>query len=636
MLPGVQPTSEGTSGFSVRGGSFDQNLILLDEATVYNASHMMGFFSVFNNDAIRDVKLYKGDIPAEYGSRLSSVLDVRMKEGNNKNFEFTGGLGLISSRLTIEGPVVDERTSFLVSARRTYADLFFPLFPDTGLRKSTMYFYDLNLKINRQFNNKNRLFLSAYTGRDIFGQSQQATVGFGNQTATLRWNHLFSDKLFMNMSAVVARYDYSLYMQMGGARYYWKSTMLDYSIKADFNYFINPKNEIKFGVIATYHDFDPCNARMENANGSVLILPYPKKYALEYAAYVSNQQSFTQNFSIKYGLRYSLFQNIGRGEVYRFDANFNEIGKDEYGKGKIFHTYCGMEPRLGAIYTIDKMSSVKASFSHTLQYMQLASNSTGGLPLDVWYPSSPNVKPQRADQVAAGYFRNFRNNEIETSVEAYYKWMNDVIDFKDHASLTMNPRMEGEIRNGIGRAYGMEFMIKRSKGRLNGWISLTLSKALRTVKSINDGRSYPAPYDKPVSFNAVFSYEISKRMSFSANWIYATGAPVTYPVGSFVYNNAVNKIYSGRNGYRMRDYSRLDISLSLKGREHTPRFWNGEWVFSVYNAYGRHNDWIINFTQDDKHPEKIVAERWYLPFLFFPGITYNFNFQLPKKINSDQ
>ena len=626
LLPGVLPTSEGTSGFSVRGGGIDQNLIILDEATVYNASHLMGFFSVFNNDAIRDVKLYKGDIPPAYGGRLSSVLDVRMKEGNNKKFTATGGLGLISSRLTLEGPVVNEKTSFLISARRTYADLFFPLLPDTGVKKAKMFFYDLNLKINHQFSSKDRLFLSAYLGRDKFGQKGSSDAGFGNQTLTLRWNHLFSNRIFSNLTFIRSKYDYALSMSQGGSKYQWNSDLLDYSAKLDMNLFLSTQHEIKAGAIATYHDLNPCTAFMESPDNSRLNVPYPKNHELEYGFYLSDEQKIGDQVILKYGLRYSIFQNIGPGTLYGFDSNYQVKDTSYYHAGRIFHTYQGLEPRLGLNYTITDKSSVKASYSRTIQYMQLASNSTGGMPLDVWFPASPNVKPQKADQLAIGYFRNFLDNKIESSVEAFYKKMYNVIDFKDHAELLMNPRMEGEIRTGEATAYGLEFLIRKGEGNFNGWVSYTWSRALRKIPAINKGMQYPAPYDKPNTINVILSYQASKRTSISANWVYASGAPITFPVGTFVYDNTVNKIYSTRNGYRMRDYHRLDLSFTLSGAEKAGRPWHGEWVFSLYNAYGRHNDWIINFVQDPKDLSKIRVERWYLPFVFFPGITYNFTF----------
>jgi hypothetical protein len=633
MLPGVQSASEGTSGFSVRGGGIDQNLIILDEATVYNASHLMGFFSVFNNDAIHDVKLYKGDIPANYGGRLSSVMDVRMKEGNNKKLSGMGGIGLISSRLTLEGPVANEKTSFLVSARRTYVDIFFPLFPDTSLKKSQMYFYDFNLKLNHQINENNRLFLSGYLGRDNFGQKGTSSIGFGNKTFTLRWNHVYSSKLFSNLTAVAAKYDYSLFMKQASSKAFWNSGLLDYTLKADFNYYPNSDNEIKFGVSSTFHDINPCEAWMQGENDSSRInINIPKNYELEHGIYISNQQKIGDRLTLKYGIRYSAFQNMGKTSIYKYDSNHNAVDSLSYASGKIFHTYQGLEPRLGANYTLDDFSSVKASYSRTIQYMQLASNSNGGMPLDVWFPATPNVKPPKADQFAVGYVRNFLGNILETSVEGYYKKMYNVVDFKDHASLLMNAKMEGEIRVGEGESYGLEFMVKKSEGKLNGWISYTLSKTIRKVPEINDGKAYPAPYDKPHSINVILNYEFNKRVTLSANWIYATGSPITFPVGSFVYGNTVNKIYASRNGYRMRDYHRLDLSLTIKPKEktHLPFFknvlWDGEWNFSVYNAYGRHNDWIINFVQDGKKPEVMQAERMYLPFQFFPAITYNFNF----------
>lgn len=625
MLPGVLPTSEGTSGFSVRGGGNDQNLVILDEATVYNASHLMGFFSVFNNDAIRDVKLYKGDIPANYGGRLSSVLDVRMKEGNNKKLSATGGIGLISSRLTLEGPIGSEKTSFLISGRRSYADLFFVLANDTGLKKSTMYFYDLNLKVNHQLNENNRLFLSAYLGRDKFGQKGLSNFSFGNQTVTLRWNHLFSKQLFSNFTAIRAKYDYALSSDEASITYNWNSSLLDYTLKLDFNYYPDPNNEIKFGISSTYHDINPCNAWMENENGKITI-PYSKNYELEYAFYVANQQKIGEKLILKYGLRYSLFQNLGKATVYKFDNEYEVFDTLNYPSGKVFHTYQGVEPRFGLNYILNDRSSIKAGYSRTFQYMQLASNSNGGMPLDVWFPASPNIRPQKADQFSIGYFRNFRDNMIETSIEAFYKKMYDVIDFKDHAELLMNPRMEGEVRTGEAQAYGMEFLVRKNEGKISGWVSYTLSKARRKIPEINNGKPYNSPYDKPHTINIVLNYQLSVRSQFAMSWVYATGTPMTIPVGSFEYGNTVNKIYADRNEYRMRDYHRLDISYTLAGRDRPGRWWHGEWNFSMYNVYGRHNDWVINFGQDEKDPSKVVATRWYLPFLFFPSITYNFHF----------
>jgi hypothetical protein len=411
---------------------------------------------------------------------------------------------------------------------------------------------------------------------------------------------------------------------MGGSDYVWNSKMQDYTAKADFNFFLNPENEIKFGIATTYHDFDPCEAYIQG-NDNRLTVPYPKNYALEHGFYLGNQQKLGDKLTLKYGFRYSIFQNIGSATLYKFE-NYKVKDSLYYSSGNVFHTYQGFEPRVGLNYSINDRSSIKASYSRTVQYMQLASNSTGGMPLDIWFPSSPNIKPQKADQYSIGYFRNLFDNVIETSVEVYYKDMTDVIDFKDHPQLLMNPRMEGEIRTGISKAYGLEVFVKKNEGKLTGWISYTLSKVRRKVATINDGDWYTSPYDKPNTINVIMSYDFTKRHTLSANWIFATGAPFTAPVAVFTNGNTINKVYSDRNGYRMRDYNRLDVSFTIRDKERPNRFWHGEWVFSMYNAYGRHNDWMLNFTEDSKNPGKIKTERWYLPFVFFPAITYNFNF----------
>ncbi len=626
LLPGVQPTSEGTSGFSVRGGGIDQNLIILDEAPIYNASHLMGFFSVFNNDAIRDVKLFKGDIPAMYGGRLSSVLDIKMKEGNSKEWTATGGLGLISSRLTVEGPISKDRTSILISGRRTYADLFFPLFPDTDLQKSYMYFYDLNLKINHTLNEKNRLYLSGYMGRDLFGQKKLSDFGFGNQMATLRWNHQFSGILFSNVTFFYSNYNYSLTSEFGGSNYYWNSNISDLGLKADFILYFNPQNEIRFGFSSAYHTIDPVDAGIEN-DTTGLIFPSLINHSLEHGVYALNQQKIGDKLTIKYGLRFSVFQNMGKTTQNYFDSQHNFLYSKTYKKGEIYNTFSGFEPRLGINYAINEVSAIKASYARTFQYLQLASNSNGGMPLDYWFTSSPNIKPQKAQQWAIGYFRNFLNNTVEFSFETFYKKMTDVIDFKDHAELLFNDRLEGDVRVGSANSYGFEIFLKRNEGKLNGWISYTFTRAFRKIPEINNGHEYPAPYDKPHNIYLVLSYELNKRLTLSTNWIFASGTPATFPVGSFRYGNNLVNIYSNRNEYRLRDYHRMDISLSLKNKIVPTRKWQSEWVFSVYNVYGRHNDWIINFiNKNDATQEYKSAERWFLPFVFFPSITWNFKF----------
>jgi outer membrane cobalamin receptor len=625
LLPGVQAASEGASGFSVRGGNPDQNLILLDEATVYNASHLMGFFSVFNNDAIKDVKLYKGDIPAEYGGRLSSLLDVRMKDGNMKRFSASGGIGTISSRLTLEGPIIRDKTSYLLAGRRTYADLFLPFARDQDVRDSELYFYDLNAKVNHIINEKNRIFASAYGGRDVFA-NPFARMAFGNQTYSLRWNHLFSNRLFSNFTLIHSRYDYELGTPEGDANsFIWESGMKDYSLKADMSYFITPEHTLRFGLISTYHDFMPGSARGIGDEAFFTEFTLPSNYALENGLYVSGESSLGERWNLRYGLRYSSFHNVGRATVYAYDDHFEAIDSTVYGKGHFFNFYGGLEPRVAVSFLLGENSSLKASYSRTRQYVHLAQNSTAGTPLDIWFPSSPNVKPQLSDQVAAGYFRNIWDDRLEVSAEVYYKEMNNAIDFKDHAWLLLNHYMEGELRIGKADSYGLELLVRKDHGKLTGWISYTLSRTRREVEWINNGEPYAAPYDKPHDFALVLNYEISKRLWVSANWVYSSGLPVTFPTGRFEYMGNIAPVYSDRNAYRMPDYHRLDASVSLRSKEKEGRRWRSEWNLSVYNAYARKNAWAINFVQDEENPSVTHAEMTYL-FSIIPALTYNFYF----------
>jgi len=625
MLPGVQSTAEGSSGFSVRGGGPDQNLILLDEAIVYNASHLLGFFSVFNNDAIKDVILYKGDIPASSGGRLSSLLDIRMKDGNQKTMSGAGGIGTISSRLTLEGPIKNDHTSFLVAGRRTYVDVFLPLAKNKEIRDNILYFYDFNAKINHRIDDRNRIFLSGYFGRDVFS-NDFARMSLGNQTGTLRWNHLFSQKLFSNFTLIHSMYDYRLGTPEGNANSFtWTSKMQNQSGKADFTWYADPNNTIRFGAAMIVHTFDPGHAKGTGSESLFTEFSLPENYALEYGVYLSNEQRISEKLLVKYGVRFSAFQNIGPGTVYNYDEGYNVLDSVVYGKRKIFKTFNALVPRLGLNYILSNKTSVKASYSRTVQYIHLAQNSTAGTPLDLWFPSSPNVKPQKADQFAIGYFRNLNDNALETSAEVYYKSMHDVIDFKDNAELLLNPQLEGELRTGKGWSYGLELMVRKNTGKLNGWVSYTLSATRRKIAGINDGRSYRAPYEKPHNISIVLNYEFSERSILSANWVYATGAPVTFPTGRAVIGNVIVPIYSDRNAYRLPDYHRLDLSYTLKGKNKKNRKWQGEWNFSVYNAYGRKNAWAINFVEDQDNPNQTYAEKTYL-FSIIPAITYNFKF----------
>jgi hypothetical protein len=603
LLPGVQSTSEGTSGFSVRGGGYDQNLILLDEAAVYSASHLMGFFSVFNNDALKDVTLYKGDIPASFGGRLSSLLDIRSKDGNNQKYSATGGIGLISSRLTVEGPV-GKKASAIASARRTYADVFLNFSNNEDLKGSTLYFYDMNAKINYRIDDNNRIYLAGYFGRDKFGMSI-AGMDFGNKTVTARWNHLFSPTLFSNFTLIGSAYDYYIKSEISEAMSQeLKSGLRDYGFKADFNYMPNPVHSLRFGYNLIYHTFLPGEGGGIGSEAVIDRIKFPREYALENVLYITNETTLANRLKLKYGLRYTNFGNIE--------------------SGKIVYTQQQLEPRAGITYIFDEFQSIKASYSRTAQFIQLASNSTAGSPFDLWFQASENVKPQKCDQYALGYFRNFADNEYEFSAEIYYKDMTDVVDFKDHAELMLNPEIEKELRFGRGYSYGLELMLRKSYGKFNGWISYTLSKSMRQIEDINRNNWYRSPYDKPHNISTVASYELSDKISLSANWVYSTGTPVTYPTGRFQIENTYVPIYSGRNEYRFPDYHRLDLSATWKLSSPTSRF-RSELNFSLYNAYGRHNAWAIFFRQDAAKPDVSYAEKLYL-FSFIPSITWNFNF----------
>ena len=628
LLPGVQTIGEGGSGFFVRGGAADQNLILLDEANVYNASHLMGFFSVFNPDAVKNVELYKGGIPAQYGGRLASVLDIRMKDGNMKKFEAEGGIGTISSRLTLSAPIKKDKGAFMISGRRTYADLFLVFAKNKDLKEAQLYFYDANIKANYSFNEKNRVFLSGYFGRDVFSLAKQFRMNWGNGTGTLRWNHIFSNKLFLNTTLVYSNYDYLLGTPPGGDEegdeFTWRSNVKDYYIKEDFNFYLNPNNTIKFGLQSAYHEISPSNLSY-SIDGVSNELKSANANSLEHAIYFSNEQKITTRFSAVYGLRYSLFQNIGEAKVYSYDNAFNVSDTSYYDKGEIYQTYGGFEPRLGLKYTLNENNSVKASYNRTRQYIQLASNSTASSPLDVWFSSSQNVKPQYADQVAVGYFTNFFKDTLETSVEIYYKKMYNTIDFKDNAQLLLNQYLEGELRFGDAYSYGFEFMTKKQKGKWTGWLSYTYSRVFKVIPLINKGDKYPAKYDQPHNISLVGSYEFNKRLSVSLNFVYNSGRAVTMPTGKFVYQGQTVPIYSRKNAERLPDYHRLDLGVNLKSKHYGEKRFMGEWVFSVYNVYNRANAYSVNFKENPDNPNETQAEMLYL-FKIIPSITYNFKF----------
>lgn len=625
LLPGVKFVAEGSSGLSVRGGSPDQNLILLDEATVYNAGHLMGFFSVFNNDAVKSVELFKGDLPSKYGGRLASLIDIRMKDGNTKEFHGNGGIGLISSRLMLEGPIVKDKASFMVAGRRSYADIFLRLSSNENIRDNILYFFDLNAKVNYNINKNNRVFLSAYRGKDVF-KNGNFGMKWGNTTGTVRWNHVFHAKLFSNFTFIASRFSYDLGIPEGNERAFnWGSSLTDYNLKSDFNWYFNSNNTITFGASMIHHTFFP--GAIEGTGEESFITRYvlPNNYALESAIYIGNEQKLSSIVVLKYGLRVSMFNNIGPATIFDYNEEGNAVDSTTYASGDFFNTYTGLEPRLGIVFILNEVSSIKASYSRNIQYMQQAQNSTAGSPLHIWFPASPNILPQKGHQFAMGYFRNFRDGTIETSAEAYYKITDNAVDFVDHAGLLLNKYLEGEILLGKGWSYGLELLVRKNSGKLTGWVSYTLSKAIHEINGINNNNPYPAPYDRPNDISIVANYLLNKRLSFSATWVYSTGQPITFPVGRFEYGNAIIPVYSKRNSYRMMDYHRLDLSVAYKGKNKPDKKWHNEFVLSIYNAYNHANPYMINFQNDPDNPDVTYAEMTYL-FGIIPSFTYNFKF----------
>ncbi len=529
LLPGIKSAGEGSSGFNVRGGAADQNLILLDEATVYNASHLMGFFSVFNSDAIKDISVYKGNEPAEYGGRLSSALDIKMNDGNDKNFGVSGGIGLISSHLTVEGPLVKDKGSFIISARRTYADLFLKMSKDTTLNQAQLYFYDFNAKANYRIDSRNRIYISGYLGKDVLGLGNTFGINWGNSTATFRWNHLFSDRLFSNTSFIFSNYDYRIDVT-SGIELNIISRIQYYSLKQDFQLFSGTNNTLKLGFNSIYHKIIPGAI---SASSNVDLKTLSNKYAWENSFYISHQYAFSEKFSVEYGARLSVFSLLGPGNFYTYDSIGTPKDTTNYTSGQFVKTYINLEPRVTFNYILNPQSSVKASYARNVQNLHLISNSTSGNPTDLWIPSSNNVKPEIADQVSLGFYHNFSNNLYEFSAEVYYMNLQNQIDYKNGAELNFNENVESQILFGSGRAYGMELFLKKKYGRFNGWISYDLSRTERKFAGINNGNYYPARQDRTHDISIVGMYELNKRLTFSATWVYNTGNAVTFPTGKY-------------------------------------------------------------------------------------------------------
>lgn len=619
LLPGVHPTAEGSSGYSVRGGSADQNLIVLDNATVYNPSHMFGFFSVFNNDVVQNVELYKGDMPMKYGGRLSSLLDVQLKDTYTDKIKGNGGIGLISSRLMLEGSL-GKKTNWMIAGRRSYADLFLKASSDEQIKNTVIYFYDLNAKLTHRFSATDKLSINLYMGNDKFGTSSIAQFSYGNRVGSMTWGHIFNENLLFKLSLNATNYHYMLQSELDNASIKWESNITDLMLRWDWEHSLSDFFKLSYGATSTFHLFNP---------GLVTRPNYPdyklqRNQALEHAVYLSAEHKVTDQLTLRYGVRFSAFQNLGKATTYTYDKDYEVSDSVKYKSGEIYHTYYALSPRVALVYKLTDHSSVKANYARNTQFMQLANNSAAGSPLDLWFPASPNIKPQTVDMVSAGYFHNLNNNAIETSVEVYYKKIHNVIDFADHAQLLLNDKLEGEVRTGTGKAYGIEFMIKKNTGRLTGFINYTLSRSERTIADINHGKSYLSPYDKPHSLNISASYQLSKKWSVSAAWIYATGNPTSYPTGRFEVNGEYFPIYSGRNEFRKDDYHRLDLSATYIPTPKRKRKWTGEWNFSLYNAYGHKNPWIITYDQNTS--SGIPTAKMTCLFSLVPSITYNFKF----------
>jgi hypothetical protein len=622
LLPGIKSAGEGNSGFYVRGGSADQNLVLLDEAVVYNASHLLGFFSTFNSDAIKDVTVFKGGMPAEYGGRLSSVIDVKMNDGNNQDFHVGGGIGLIASRLNVEGPIVKEKGSFIVSGRRTYADVFLKLSSDSALKNNTLYFYDLNAKANYKLNDKNRIYLSAYTGRDNFGFGSTFGIDYGNLTSTLRWNHIFNRRLFSNTSLIYSDYSYRIKIQAGNNDLLITSKIKDINLKQDLQYFINATSRLNFGVNVIRHNIVPGNVDVSESS-SFNDLELQKKYSLESAAYVSHEWSVSRSMNITYGLRLSMFNAFGPGTFYTYNDDGDITDSVVKRSGEILKTYKYLEPRFAASWLLSPNESFKFSYTRNVQNLHLLSNSTGANPTDLWIGSSNNVQPRIADQLSVGYFRNFKNNLYEFSAEAYYKKLQNEIDYKNGADLRANENIESLLLFGKGRAYGIELFAKKRYGRLNGWVGYTLSKTERQFAGINNGNWYNATQDRTHELSIVGIWQATKKWSFSATFVYYTGNAVTFPSGKYNVNGETVFLYTGRNEYRMPAYHRLDIAATLQGKK-TAKY-ESNWSFSIYNAYNRANAFAINFRDDPNDATKTQAVQTTL-FKIVPAVTYNFKF----------
>jgi hypothetical protein len=638
-LPGVTNAGEGQSGFNVRGGSADQNLVLLDEATIYNTSHLFGFFSVFNTDAIKDIKLYKGGIPSRFGGRVASVLEIYQKDGNSADFHMNGGIGIISSRLLAEGPIVKNKGSFLLAGRSSYAHLFLKLTDN----KNSAYFYDLNTKLSYKLNENNNLYVSGYFGRDVFSLNESFVNTYGNSVFNVRWNHLFSNKLFSNLSLIYSDYYYGLTLDFIG--FNWESSVKNYNFKYDLKHYISEKVKLYYGANTIYYDFNPGKIEPTNSNSGINPDQLAKKYAFEPSAYIDVEQQITDKLAVNYGLRYSRFYRLGNEEINLYANNqavvYNEdfqiyekgtpTGTKSYGKNETIAQFGNLEPRFSIAYTINENNSIKASYNRMSQYLHLISNTQSPTPLDVWTPSDDYLKPQILDQVAFGYFKNFKNDDYSLEIETFYKKLKNRVDYIDGANLIANDDIEQVVLNGEARAYGLEILARKNNGKLNGWISYTLSRSEQRTPGrndvetgINNGEWYKTGWDKLHNISVTSMYKLNEKWSFSSIFSLQSGQPVTYPNGQYQYQGITVPTYGLRNENRLPTYHRLDISATLVPEKNKNRNWYGEWVFGIYNVYSRKNAASISFrqNQDSGNNEAVRLSI----FGIVPSVTYNFKF----------
>jgi hypothetical protein len=639
LLPGVTNAGEGSSGFNVRGGSADQNLILLDEATIFNSSHLFGFFSVFNPDAIKDIKLYKGGIPAKYGGRISSVLDIYQKEGNSSKFNMNGGIGLISSRLLAEGPIKKDKGSFLFGGRSSYVHLFLPLFDIDNVA----YFYDLNTKLSYRLNERNNIFLSGYFGRDVFELADSFENTYGNTVVNFRWNHLFSDQLFSNLSLIYSDYYYGLKLDF--VEFDWESGIRNFNLKYDFKHYINNNFKLEYGLNSMYYKFNPGEINPTTESSGINPFKLIDKYAFENAIYLDAEHKLSNKLSVSYGVRFSTFHRLGQDElniyendnpvIYNEDLGIYEkaepLGTESFSRSDVIELFSNIEPRLAIAYQLNDNASVKASYNRMSQYLHLLSNTNSPTPLDVWTPSGKYVKPQLLDQVALGYFKTFKDNLFSLEVETFYKTIKNRIDYIDGADLIANNAIEQVILNGEARAYGMEILFRKNEGKLKGWLAYTLSKSeqqtpgrTQTETGINNGKWYNTPFDKTHDISLTTSYELNKKWTLNSNFIFQTGQPTTFPNSQYEFNGIVVPNYESRNSSRLPSYHRLDVSANYNPNSNSNKRFKGEWVFGIYNIYNRRNATNITFREN-----RITGTNEAIRLAIFgivPSVSYNFKF----------